>query len=405
MPRVVILVPGLLGTELTFQTALDQTVPYWLNPALIARDGCLPMALDAGGNEPLPPKGKKLAAGNIMRTLYDALRRRLATGLPGNWLKTLYTYDWRLAPSQSVSGLVRGILDVATPSEPAYLVGHSLGGLLCVAAYKQLKASGHQDLIKKIVTLGTPHCGSYSISDVWGLRDPSTNDLAMMSGFVFSSIQFPPKVLAQLAKLKDDVIKTINTWPSVYALMPSYTGGNNPNDPLASQWYTITNHPSDLHISASWLQWSENVWRPFYQRVTDDPPRDVLKCVAGSGFRTAQRLLDPAKLDQVEALAWSDDGDGVVSCWSATCKSTDTVIVRSTHSLLPQDQVVIEKMPAWLLEERPPEPTPLPEQIENAAGTTATPNAAPDFSLFIPSLKPALILPGSNACVVGGCKC
>lgn len=405
MENISIVIPGLLGSQLSFKNALSRDTVYWIDRVLIARDGFLPMALDVDGKKPFPGKGLKLTPDDFFGDFYGALRNRLKAGLPAEWKKQAFVYDFRLNPALAAAELSSAILQQQGNGNRFYLVGHSLGGLVAKLAWSNLKDQGKESLVKRIVTLGSPHYGSYSVSEAYNLRDSTTNDLARLSGMLSLSGLANRATQEYRTRVKDDVLRTINTWPSIYALMPMSGSLQQQYDPDVSKWYVTENLPSDLWIDRDWMSWTQNTFQTTYHNTLSLPPREVLKCVAGTGHTTIQSLQDPAKLTNFQGYNFSDEGDGVVACWSALGMSTNRETVKCEHALLPQNPVILEKIIGWLTDDVVPEPQTIEKSLSEGQLLQDVPLATIPAQFAMPSLQPAVILSGSAPCVAGGCKC
>ncbi|WP_425203191.1 lipase/acyltransferase domain-containing protein [Priestia megaterium] len=72
-----------------------------------------------------------------------------------------YPYDWRNSLLDEANKFVRFIISAAEESNTdIILIAHSMGGLLCKLAILKLQELGRVNLIKKLVTIGTPWKGA-----------------------------------------------------------------------------------------------------------------------------------------------------------------------------------------------------------------------------------------------------
>ncbi|MFB7119732.1 lipase/acyltransferase domain-containing protein [Bacillus tropicus] len=118
-----------------------------------------------------------------------------------------YPYDWRMSILDIVDNFVEFILSTAAEKEnDIILVAHSMGGILSKLAILKIYEMGHIDIIKKLVTIGTPWKGSPDSYKVLEYGEP---------GFYSSLREF-------LSMFDDkDTRSLARKLPSVYQLLPS----------------------------------------------------------------------------------------------------------------------------------------------------------------------------------------
>jgi hypothetical protein len=230
-PDAILLLPGIMGSQLVDATG---RVVWGMRLGLLARQVLM---RDALAHLALPPGGGDdgIRAGGLVElpvTLpwltaiepYTALRRRLARVALRPEAVRVHPYDWRHSIERSAATLVpvaRAHLDAwrrtwATipleerrqlPEPQLTLVCHSMGGLV---ARWFAEVLGGGDVIRQIVTLGTPFAGSLN-----ALRVLSDGDYLPFGLFA--------------AALRD----AARTMPGVYELIATYRCvGGAPDEPL-----------------------------------------------------------------------------------------------------------------------------------------------------------------------------
>lgn len=142
--RVVWYVPGIMGTQL----ALPRPHPtpdnlLWLDPSDI-HHGRLPLLRMPG--ETLVTSGP---------VLHTWLPLKLALNIAGYTAHCL-SYDWRRDLAETTAALAQAV--AATTADHISIIGHSMGGLIGRALLRQPAGARVQHLI----TLGTPHRGSFA---------------------------------------------------------------------------------------------------------------------------------------------------------------------------------------------------------------------------------------------------
>ena len=64
---------------------------------------------------------------------------------------------------------------------PCSIVAHSAGGLVARAAWLALGQAGATNLVRRIVTYGTPHQGSYGAVRLWSLDAASLTSVQYLA--------------------------------------------------------------------------------------------------------------------------------------------------------------------------------------------------------------------------------
>lgn len=353
MTRKVIVVPGFSGT--TLNTNGPPSLPLWVEYSRLATGQVGKLRLGPDGSSPGAPDGVSCSATTPLSSYYGScistLHRQLA---PDNYEVMSYGYDWRMrirGNGELVASLIRS---VATLDEPATLVAHSLGGLVSRAAWSSLLGSGDQGLCRRIITLGTPHQGSYYAVELFSLTGTQVVQLAVLSQAAAVITGSLSPALRTSAWTVEDLSKLFATWPSLYEAFPVLGSADSDNDPNRGKLYESKNWPEDRGISQMLLDESRNSWGPFLLSAVSKPPSHVMTSVAGFGFPTPLRLQMPSSLGKTDALEFVGIGDGVVTVASALMPESSQYRLNVLHADLPMWTANTGQLRDWILEERSP---------------------------------------------------
>ena len=289
--RPVIIIPGILGTEL-INSKTKETV--WPTPFRTSQEG-LPMNPDLSKNtdDLVPGKivetvklGKVLPEVYVYRDLLDALRRYVGYR-DGDWEKPepdgdkdtfyVFAYDWRKDNVSNARELVRRVArlkeKLGRPDLRFNVVAHSMGGLIAryAAMYGDSDLSNSDEKIQptwggaihinKIVMIGVPNEGSadafatliegYSITEGLRRRIPLLNKLTA----------------------EDSV-----TAPAVFQLLPH-------RDAVRFLGENLQPIEIDLYDAAVWKKYG---WSPIYDPEFRRKHSDTREERIGNGFAHEQ---------------------------------------------------------------------------------------------------------------------
>ena len=218
---------------------------------------------------------------------------------------------------------------------PCVLVGHSAGGLVCRAAYAALEQGGNQNLVKRIITLGTPHYGSYAAMSLLIGQNSALLAVAAMSllGTLLQSYIPAPPSLCQIATIQD-LLQVIYTWPCAYELLPFLGSPDNATDPNRPKLYAAVNWQG-LPLSQNWLTHASTVWDVAMAQPASVPPAWALTTMAGQGRNTLTQLSQPSQLGTQYATSATSAGDGLVTLPSALAGAAWQYISGASHADLP----------------------------------------------------------------------
>lgn len=321
-----VIVPGLMGSELIADRFIvNQTV--WLSYTSLASDGVPLLRLDATGTRPagdITLKGWKL--GQALADYYGPLISRAAQLGP----TMVFPYDWRLSILSSAE-LLAGTIQRVFPTGNVRIIGHSLGGLIARAAMEILRLRGDDAITKKLVTLGTPHYGSWSTLAAFA-RFSST--YLRLAGLVSALRGLNPIAAFRV------IDPVVCSFPSVYELL-TFAGVG----PLATQPALA----AALYSSASYRLFNPNVSQvrldaakevQVFLAKAGDPARTV--SMQGTGSFTISGVSDVRFIGFPTGYKYSWAGDSTVS---NECSSWAGAGVQSfagvEHQELPRNPIVL----------------------------------------------------------------
>lgn len=355
--RTCFLVPGLLGS--TLHTDNFPAGEVWLSYTQIGlgRIGALRLAAD--GVNPGPPDGEALYPVRALEDYYGTCRNRLDSGLSAaGYQVRVFPWDWRKSTRAAGAALAAAVRGAATAADPCAIVAHSAGGLVARLAWSELAAAGQSSFVRRVVTLGTPHLGSYGVVRLWSLdldqlRTMSLFTMLTAAGIAAVVLPFAPRPWSQ-----GELSALASTWPALYETLPSLLGSDAAGDPLRSTLYS-GRWPDGRGVSVPWLTYARDVYQPLLSLGSTLPPPAVLTTVAGTQYPTVDRLVHPSLLGNPVAYTSAGDGDGLVTVASALLPNSAQVKVTVAHADLPNVLALNGQLAELVLAERlPPDPPP-----------------------------------------------
>ncbi len=318
--RVVFFVPGIMGTQLAI--ARDRPAPdnlLWLDPTDIQGGRLALLAI---------PGETLLVAGPMP---YTWLPLKLALHAAGFTVRS-FAYDWRRDLAEAATAFARELAECA--ASEVSVVAHSMGGLVARAAL----ASGAGDRVRMLLTLGTPHGGSFApVQAVRGVYplvrrlaqlDPSHTPEAL-SRDVFSSFHSLYQMLPRDAM--PDLIEPRN-WPR---------SGPQPNATLLARAPLLDMGGADPRIQA----------------------------IAGHGFLTT---VGVAEVGEEFWYRYEYGGDGTVPVTRATLRGCPAWYCPVAHNELPRDPTVQAAVVELLSGRRPSLATAPPMRQDQPVGASDT---------------------------------
>lgn len=197
----VIIVPGMLGSELSSVNDADQEEVVWLSGRTIAAGALMRLRLAEDGCRPAEP-GYKIEVTGLVTRIYAELMLSLAQ----RYEVHTFPYDWRRSFRAAADDLQVYLNRDFSPDDTVHLVAHAEGGLvtrLHQAKYPEYWKT-HQG---KLLMLGTPSLGAIS-------------GVQALAGHL--AVTWWTDILDR-QNSKTDLLAVVRSFPSVYELLPSPT--------------------------------------------------------------------------------------------------------------------------------------------------------------------------------------
>lgn len=293
-PRAYIL-PGVVGSKLGNDNPISDRLDslIWLNPLRIRKKGLNDLALNSG---------KKIATFGIFQATYFLLHLHLRN--EGYSVRS-FAYDWRLSLKESADAFVRELgKDVGSD---IHIIAHSMGGLLIRDALA--KDPRRLRGVERIITLGTPHGGSFAPA-------------LLLEG--------THRHLRTAASLADDEPKRLAenvfaTMPGVYELLPSPAFFSN-------DLYDVSLWPRNgPRVSAELLASGRAA------HETRSKTDERFRAIVGYGRET---ISGAVAAEGAFAYESTSDGDGAVLIKSAELPGVPTWFTTAEHGSLPNSRDV-----------------------------------------------------------------
>jgi len=355
MVKQVYLFPGFGASELGLFATGEV---LWWDPSLFMLLGIGAMRLAPNGTDPGPPDGQVIGVDLNPQNPWGLIRGLLNFQLGADWNCRVVPYDWRKDIIISANETATAIRGNVTADNPATLVGHSMGGLLCTAVWRILGTTNQQNLVRRIITICSPFQGSYGPISWLNGGSPMVQQIL--------NCAFPSIALGALPALKW-TLGFLNgvalTWPSFYELFPGLGGSEAINDPNRALLYNAANYPAIAPASAAWLGNSRDTWQPYISAPEAIPPNWVATCVYGTGFETANKLnTNTAPLD-LSKLGTTMDGDAIVTIGSAQRTGALNIGVQGNHSSVPGGIAISGQLADMIRDPRGPITPPAPSKL------------------------------------------
>jgi pimeloyl-ACP methyl ester carboxylesterase len=283
--RVVFVLPGIMGSQLSLpRQRPDPDNLLWLDPTDFQAGHLMLLAWSS-----LPVR----SCGPV---LYGYLPLKFALEAAGFTVRC-FDYDWRRDMAELGIEFARRI--AIEPAREIHVVGHSMGGLVARAA---LRTDAGQR-VKRLVTLGTPHGGSYAPLQALRGVYPLVRRLAQLD---------PGHSAEALAR---DVFATFH---SLYQMLPRDDGANLLD---ARNWPSIGPQPNATLLDRV----------PMLDLGGADPR---IGAIAGYGFETPVHV---ARVGDDFYYRYGPAGDGTVPTARATLPGTEAWYCRVAHNELSRD--------------------------------------------------------------------
>ncbi len=293
-PDSVYLLPGIMGSQLGVRRAAGEPAGLlWLDPQDLIGGALSRLRLpDAGG----------LSTLGAIPFSYLALQLRLRAA---GFAVTVHDYDWRMNLDDLATAFATRLRNDEAPG--IYIIAHSMGGLIARRAMQSAELAR----VRRLVTLGTPHGGSFGAVQAIRGTYPVVRRLAALDRTHDADF---------LAR------EVFSTFPSLYQMMPRAGSGCSTDLFDAAHWPQSGPRPNPQLLDAG-------------RAFTTELPAGEPRCVAICG--TLQRTVTGLRLERDEFLYQvSDAGDGTVPLASAQLAGSHNYFVRCEHSALPRSATV-----------------------------------------------------------------
>ncbi|HYI17311.1 MAG TPA: hypothetical protein VD836_01315, partial [Solirubrobacteraceae bacterium] len=315
----VVLIPGILGSELARLNSAGERRTIWPRASELAAGGMMNLRLGRDGRAGPTASGAIYARGIVTRH-YGELLLTLAE----RWNVRAFWYDWRKDVRIAASELETRLREWFPDGAPVHLIGHGMGGLVArrfTLAYPERWAMSSVPAAQRgrLILLGTPNRGVPAAAQVLAGIDPIVYKLSALD----------------VGHSHDELREVLATFPSLHQLLPA--------PELAERIYDATTW-GDLNISQSFLDLAKAHHAQSASVAGDD--RTIV--VAGGGSPTVTGL-PPGDLDKPAHYRVTCAGDGHVPIASARLDgSAATYFVDAGHADLLTDRAVLRALPDLL---------------------------------------------------------
>ena len=290
----VYILPGIMGTQLgALRPAGAPADLLWLDPQDIIGGALTRLRL---------PATEGLISLGAIPFSYLALQLRLRAG---GFNVVVHDYDWRQSLEELATAFAARLRDDAAPG--ILIVAHSMGGLI---ARRALQTPG-LERVQRLITLGTPHGGSFGAVQAIRGTYPVVRRLA---------------ALDRLHDAEFLASQIFSSFPSIHQMLPL------PGPGLTDDLFNADNWPHSGPRPDRRLLAAANAF-------VGGLPHTESRCIAISG--THQRTVTGLRLAVGEFhYQISDAGDGTVPLDRAQLPGSDNYFVRCEHSALPRSASV-----------------------------------------------------------------
>lgn len=326
-PNIVFL-PGIFGSMIGLSFGPKARGYFvWVSPEVALTGELLQLQLAADGVSPGPLTfGVPFQPLAMIRESYGPM---IAWMQAQPWNVLTVPYDWRLSVRVSAQAVLATI-QAAYGQQPIIFVCHSMGGLVARAVYALLVTAGLGQQVAGLVTMGTPHFGSWAIQRGFFGIEPFYTLLEKVAGLIGP----------WLPGYREDFLDAIvASWPGWYELAPWRDSG--PlfiSDPAtAAALYQVGTYQGGNPYVRQDLLDAAAVTQDYLAPAI---PFGKVFCIRGKNFVTAYEVNPPNPLSKLEGYKYTGGGDGTVPLDNATVASATNMDLQSLHGDMPLDQHV-----------------------------------------------------------------
>lgn len=345
----VVVIPGIMGSDLSAFDPANQPIHIWVNLIRLALGDIEKPQLGEDGRTDFDPNLSIRATGVLKRHYGE-----LILSLSEHWNVRPFGYDWRKDIGIAAADLEAKICAWFDEKQPIHLVTHSLGGLVARAfirdyperwqtmAGKNLGGKEEQKPVGKLIMLGTPNYGS----------------LAIMAAITGQDSLVKLLQVADIWHSEAELLRILHTFPSLYQILPPPDA---PGIDSANLLYELSTY-GQLDLPLRHLQ-DAVAHHESMSRVIGN---DRMIYIAGCNQPTLSNIknVNHVLADRSKAFEVTWDGDNRVTHASGILKKPDgspirTYYIEETHGNLSSNRKVIaaidellEKGTTQLLDEK-----------------------------------------------------
>jgi hypothetical protein len=328
------------------------------------------LRLAPNGTDPGPPDGITLQVGTLFPIYAAEPNLRLLYQMrPDDYFVQGFPWDWRMSILPAGDALADVIREANTPANPCSIIAHSAGGLVARRAWSNLVGTGQQGLVRRIVTLGTPHWGSYSSVLVFSGVSPLIDGLLSLNGTLASASNSTITSPFYHRWTRLEIQQLCWTWPSLYELFPVVGAPDATDDPDRADLFHAANWGGGVLPQQAWLDHAYGPYRAWVLSPQSLPPDDVMTCVGGTGQDTRTRLINVQMLGTDGAVGSTEEGDDTVTLRSSLLNMSQQIRVQCQHANLFPNSVDNGDARRWIEAVRSPTPIPPPPTVSVAPQT------------------------------------
>ena len=360
---------GFAGTRLRLA---DTGYLYFPDRASLYHYGLSPLALDLNGRTASPLGGRELFGSDDYNQYLQPLMRSISR-------KTAYTavytpWDWRKSIPEEGAKLAMAIRTLGDNSGPHTIVAHSTGGLVARFAWASLVAAGKSHLIRRIVTLGTPHRGTLAAAKILRFQNAMLQALTAIPTCKPEVAVFRNRAFV----FSREILRVVSTFPSIYQLLPPVDSEQLAADPLTPGLYDAANYPSQTSVLQGWLTYARDTFQSLLAASSATPPYEVLTTVGGVGAETPKKMKSLPYDADYDWHTSTSSGDGTVTYESATSPHSKKHVVPTDHMGIAGCAYVLNRIKHWIEEERASVPSPtFPETVAGPVARSSSTELTP----------------------------
>lgn len=339
-----ILIPGLLGSELQTTSPFFGKQLVWLSTPYLASYGPDQMQLAPNGLSPGPlASGACAPRGAVKLGIYEpAIQQLTAAGFTVDF----WSYDWRKDPRLTAT-LFAQHLATKYKGKPFYVLAHSLGGLVARLAYGQWFNLQSGSTWLRSVYCGVPHGGTYGACANLAQAFAGWTEIFTLWNTLYNLSPLNSVKAFFGSGLARRLNETVSSWPAIYACLPSSTASWQNLDPNSPACVNSVNYvPYNPSVSQDWMIAALQIQSLLEETIGATRPPEV--CVVGKGVNTADSANLPFEPPIDTSYGFTPQGDGVVPISRAILPGTFYDLYSTDHYGVINSGQVVANLPALL---------------------------------------------------------